>query len=78
MTAQVVIVLPTLEQSLDVVELAGVVLLPEVLRLLGQVFTLRKRVALVGDEVRGDGVELGHERREVNGWRRRQRLDIRV
>jgi DNA integrity scanning protein DisA with diadenylate cyclase activity len=78
MTAQVVIVLPTLEQSLDVVELASVVLLPEVLRLLGQVFTLRKRVALVGDKVRGDGVELGHERREVDGWRRRQRLDLRV
>jgi hypothetical protein len=52
----------TLEQSLDVVELAGVVLLPKVLCLLCEVFPLREGVSLVRYEVRGDCVELGHER----------------
>jgi hypothetical protein len=41
----------TLQQGFEVVELAGVVELPEVLCLLREVFSLRKRVSLVGDDV---------------------------
>ena len=67
---------PTLEQSLDVVELAGVVLLPKVFRLLGEVFALREAVSLVRYKVRGDRVELGYERGQVDGWMRRQLVDI--
>ena len=57
----------TLEQGLDVVELAGIVELAKVLGLLGEVLALCERVALVGDQVGGDGVELGDERGEVDG-----------
>jgi hypothetical protein len=59
----------TLQERLDVVELAGVVQLPEVLGLLREVFSLRERVSLVCDNVGCDVVELRHERGEINGWR---------
>jgi hypothetical protein len=41
----------TLQQGLEVVELAGVVELPEVLSLLCKVLPLGERVSLVGDDV---------------------------
>lgn len=60
---------PTLEQGLEVVELAGVVELAKVLCLLGEVFSLGERVPLVGDQVCGDSVELRDEGGEVDVWR---------
>jgi hypothetical protein len=44
-------VIVTLQQGLEVVELAGVVELPEVLSLLCKVLPLGERVSLVGDDV---------------------------
>jgi hypothetical protein len=59
----------TLQEALDVAELAGVVELAEVFGLLREVFALRERVSLVCDEVRGYRVQLRDERGEVDVWR---------
>ena len=69
-------VVRTLEQALDIVQFAGIILLPEVLGLLGKVLALRERVSLVCDEIGGDCIELRHERGEVDGWMRRQLLGM--
>jgi hypothetical protein len=42
---------PTFQEGLEVIELAGIVELSEVLGLLGQVFPLCQRVSLVCDDV---------------------------
>jgi hypothetical protein len=41
----------TFQERLELVELAGVIKLPEVLRLLREVFSLRESVSLVCDNV---------------------------
>jgi hypothetical protein len=42
---------PTFQEGLEVIELAGIVELSEVFGLLGQVFPLCQRVSLVRDDV---------------------------
>ena len=49
----------TFQQALDFGQLAGIVEFPEVFRLLGEVFPLNGRIALVCDNVGSGIVELG-------------------
>ncbi|KAH8645322.1 hypothetical protein IG631_02786 [Alternaria alternata] len=59
----------TLQEAFDVAELAGIVEFPEVFGLLREIFSLRERVSLVRDEIRGYSIELRNERGEIDVWR---------
>jgi hypothetical protein len=59
----------TLQERLDIAELAGIVELPEVLGLLGKVLPLCERVPLVCDNVGSNCVKLRDEGGEVDVWR---------
>lgn len=59
----------TLQEAFDVAELAGIVEFPEVFGLLREIFSLRERISLVRDEIRGYSIELRNERGEIDVWR---------
>ena len=57
----------TFEQPLDLAQLAGIIQLAKLLCLLRQILPLDGRVTLVGDNLGGGVVEVGHEGGEVEG-----------
>jgi len=59
----------TLQEALDVAELACIVEFPKVFGLLREVLPLGESVSLVCDKIRGYRVELRNESGEVDVWR---------